>query len=84
MTAAQFALCGFDVSVQYGANQPEYDLMSSQKEIELLKVSVKDSQDGSWGLTQSHMKMLIITERLMSGSTTRFADRILLGSNSKR
>src|SRR3954449_25055 len=27
IAAAQFARCGFDVSVQYGANQPEYDLI---------------------------------------------------------
>jgi hypothetical protein len=27
IAAAQFARLGFNVSVQYGANQPEYDLM---------------------------------------------------------
>lgn len=27
IAAALFARCGLDVSVQYGANQPEYDLM---------------------------------------------------------
>lgn len=53
--AAQFARCGIDVSVQYGANQPEYDLIISRGE-QLLKVSVKGSQDGGWGLTQSRMK----------------------------
>ena len=26
--AAMFARCGYDVSVQYGANQPEYDLIA--------------------------------------------------------
>jgi len=51
----QFARCGFDVSVQYGANQPEYDLIVA-KDARLLKVSVKGSQDGSWGLTQSFLK----------------------------
>jgi Holliday junction resolvase-like predicted endonuclease len=53
--AGQFARCGFDVSVQYGANQPEYDLMVA-KGTALLKVSVKGSQDGSWGLTQSFLE----------------------------
>jgi hypothetical protein len=53
--AAQFARCGYDVSVQYGANQPEYDLMVARSD-QLLKVSVKGSQDGGWGLTQSHIK----------------------------
>ncbi len=53
--AAQFARCGFDISVQYGANQPEYDLIVA-KDDNLLKVSVKGSKDGSWGLTQSFLK----------------------------
>lgn len=52
--AAQFARLGYDVSVQYGANQPEYDLMVA-KGAHMLKVSVKGSQDGSWGLTQSFL-----------------------------
>lgn len=55
IAAAQFARCGFDVSVQYGADQPEYDLIVAQGE-RMLKVSVKGSQDGSWGLTQSYLK----------------------------
>jgi hypothetical protein len=55
IAAAQFARCGWDVSVQYGANQPEYDLIVAKKD-RLLKVSVKGSQDGGWGLTQSYMK----------------------------
>jgi hypothetical protein len=53
--AGQFARCGYDVSVQYGADQPEYDLVVAQGD-GLLKVSVKESQDGSWGLTQAHLK----------------------------
>jgi hypothetical protein len=55
VTAALFARCGLDISVQYGANQPEYDLVAVRGE-KLLKVSVKRSQDGGWGLTQSHLK----------------------------
>lgn len=53
--AGLFARCGFDVSVQYGANQPEYDLVIVKGD-RLMKVSVKGSQDGSWGLTQSFLK----------------------------
>jgi Holliday junction resolvase-like predicted endonuclease len=52
--AAQFARFGWDVSVQYGANQPEYDLVAADGD-RLLKVSVKGSQDGGWGLTQTHL-----------------------------
>src|SRR5687768_10543929 len=55
VAAAQFARCGFDVSVQYGADQPEYDLIVAKAE-RMLKVSVKGSQDGGWGLTQSYIK----------------------------
>jgi hypothetical protein len=52
VAAAQFARCGFAVSVQYGADQPEYDLVVTRED-RAMKVSVKGSQDGSWGLTQS-------------------------------
>lgn len=55
VAAAQFARIGLDVSVQYGANQPDYDLVIVQGE-RLLRVSVKGSQDGSWGLTQSYLR----------------------------
>lgn len=52
--AAVFAQCGLDISVQYGANQPEYDLIVARGD-ELMKVSVKGSKDGGWGLTQSYL-----------------------------
>jgi hypothetical protein len=55
IAAAQFARIGWDVSVQYGANQPGYDLVVVDG-IKIMKVSVKGSQDGSWGLTQSLMR----------------------------
>jgi len=55
IAAALFAQCGYDVSVQYGANQPEYDLMVAKGD-KMLKVSVKGSQDGAWGLCQSYLK----------------------------
>lgn len=53
--AGLFAQAGCDVSVQYGANQPEYDLIVSRSD-RFLKISVKGSQDGGWGLIQSHKK----------------------------
>lgn len=55
IAAGQFARCGLDVSVQYGADQPEYDLVVVRGE-KALKVSVTGSQDGGWGLTQSYLK----------------------------
>lgn len=62
--AALFARAGFDVSVQYGANQPEYDLIIARPLVpgqpdqssDILKVSVKGSKDGGWGLTQSILR----------------------------
>ena len=53
--AALFARCGYDVSVQYGANQPEYDLIAVSGDL-MLKISVKGSKDGGWGLTQGYKK----------------------------
>jgi hypothetical protein len=55
--AARFARLGCNVSVQYGANQPEYDLMID-KAGEVLKVSVKGSGNGGWGLSQSQLAKL--------------------------
>jgi Holliday junction resolvase-like predicted endonuclease len=57
IAAAQFARLGFDISVQYGAAQPEYDLIVSDGD-KLLKVSVKGSQDGGWGLSQAQLSKL--------------------------
>lgn len=54
IAAAQFARCGYDVSVQYGADQPEYDLVVAKGD-RLMKVSVKGSQDLGWGLTQTYL-----------------------------
>ena len=55
IAAAQFSRCGWNVSVQYGANQPEYDLLVANGGDRVLKVSVKGSKDGGWGLTQSYL-----------------------------
>lgn len=40
--AGLFARCGYDVSVQYGANQPEYDIIVANND-KILKISVKGS-----------------------------------------
>ena len=53
--AGFFARFGFNISVQYGANQPEYDLLVV-KDDSIIKVSVKGSQTGSWGLIQAYKK----------------------------
>jgi hypothetical protein len=53
--AALFAQAGCDVSVQYGANQPQYDLLVSRG-TRAIHVSVKGSQDGGWGLIQNYKR----------------------------
>jgi hypothetical protein len=53
--AGLFAHSGCDVLVQYGANQPQYDLTIS-RDGRAIHVSVKGSQDGGWGLNQGFKK----------------------------
>ena len=47
--ACLLARAGYDVLVQYGANQPHYDLVA-EKAGNFLPISVKGSQDGGWML----------------------------------
>lgn len=47
--ACLLAQAGYDVLVQYGANQPQYDLVAVKGK-RLLPISVKGSQDGGWML----------------------------------
>lgn len=49
-TTSLLAQCGFDVLVQYGANQPQYDLVADRND-HLMRISVKGSQDGGWMLS---------------------------------
>jgi Holliday junction resolvase-like predicted endonuclease len=53
--AALLAQAGCDISVQYGANQPEYDLIASRGN-RFRKISVKGSQDGGWVLAAGYKK----------------------------
>jgi hypothetical protein len=53
--AGFFAQAGCDVSIQYGADQPAYDLIIARGK-SIRKVSVKGSQTGSWGLIQSYLQ----------------------------
>jgi hypothetical protein len=55
IAAAQFARCGFDVLMQAGRDKPWYDLVVTCAG-NLLKVSVKASQDGQWSLTQGYSR----------------------------
>lgn len=53
-SASLLARCGYDISVQYGANQPQYDLVAV-KGSRIILVSVKGSQDGGWMLAVKHV-----------------------------
>lgn len=53
--AGMLAHAGYRVLVQYGANQPDYDLVA-EKDGRSLRVSVKGTQREGWGLTQSYLK----------------------------
>ena len=53
--ASLLARSGYDVSVQYGANQPGYDLVAV-KDNRILLVSVKGSQAGGWMLASKYVK----------------------------
>jgi Holliday junction resolvase-like predicted endonuclease len=52
-TACLLAQSGYDVLVQYGANQPAYDLVAVKRK-RILKISVKGSQDGGWMLSVNY------------------------------
>jgi hypothetical protein len=60
IAAAQFARCGFDVLVQAGRDKPWYDLVVT-KAGNLLKVSVKASENGEWGLTSGYTRRVAET-----------------------
>ena len=51
IAAAQFARCGFDVLAQTARDKPWYDFAVTRAG-NLLKVSVKASEDGCWNLTE--------------------------------
>lgn len=51
--ASLLARAGYDILVQYGANQPNYDLVA-EKDGVFLPISVKGSQDGGWMLAVKH------------------------------
>jgi hypothetical protein len=60
IAAAQFARCGFDVLVQPGRDKPWYDLVVT-KAGNLLKVSVKASDNGEWALTNGFIRRVAET-----------------------
>jgi Holliday junction resolvase-like predicted endonuclease len=54
--ASLLAQAGYDVLVQYGANQPNYDLVA-EKDGKFIPISVKGSQDGGWMLAVKYKEV---------------------------
>ena len=52
-SASLLAQTGYDVLVQYGAHQPDYDLVAVKGD-RILLLSVKGSQAGGWALAVSY------------------------------
>lgn len=52
--ASLLARCGYDIFVQYGANQPYYDLIAT-KGNRTRHISVKGGQNGAWPLAVKHV-----------------------------
>ena len=71
--AGLFAQAGYDVAVQYGANQPLYDLVVSRG-MRAIHVSVKGSQDGGWGLIQNYKKGRSYHEAADAWAATQHSD----------
>ncbi|UJB19192.1 MULTISPECIES: hypothetical protein [Lysobacter] len=53
--AVALSQAGYDVAMQYGTTQPDWDILAT-KGLRTLKVQVKGSQDGGWGLFQNYKK----------------------------
>ncbi|MDP1956480.1 MAG: hypothetical protein Q8K71_18605 [Polaromonas sp.] len=52
--AVAMSEAGYDVAMQYGTTQPDWDLVAT-KGARTLKVQVKGSQTGGWGLFQGNI-----------------------------
>ena len=65
--AVALSQAGYDVAMQYGTTQPDWDILAT-KGLRTLKVQVKGSQDGGWGLFQNYKKARTITERYVRGN----------------
>lgn len=53
--ATLFSQAGYDVALQYGTTQPNWDIIAT-KNGRTMHVSVKSSQDGGWGLFQNYKR----------------------------
>jgi hypothetical protein len=75
--AVAMSQAGYDVAMQYGTTQPDWDVMAT-KGTRVLKLQVKGSQDGGWGLFQSYIKNADYHGALLSWATAQPADIVYL------
>ena len=54
-TCVVMSQAGYDVALQYGTAQPYWDILAT-KDMRILKLQVKGSQTGGWGLFQGSLK----------------------------
>ena len=54
-TTVVMCQAGYDVAMQYGTTQPDWDILATKGD-RVLKLSVKGSQDGGWGLFQNYIE----------------------------
>jgi hypothetical protein len=54
-TAVFMSQAGYDVAMQYGTTQPNWDILATKGE-RVLKLQVKGSQDGAWGIFQGYIQ----------------------------
>ncbi|HQR99195.1 MULTISPECIES: hypothetical protein [unclassified Polaromonas] len=54
-TCVVMSQAGYDVAMQYGTTQPDWDILAT-KGSRTLKLQVKGSQTGGWGLFQGNLK----------------------------
>ena len=74
--AAVLARFGFEVSVQYGANQPGYDLVAV-KGRRMLKINVKGSENGDWPLLAGYRKDRTWTQAVDAWRSAQASDLVL-------
>jgi hypothetical protein len=71
--AVAMSQAGYDVAMQYGTTQPDWDILAT-KGPRTLKLQVKGSQDGGWGLFQNYIKNADYHGALAAWETAQIPD----------
>lgn len=71
--AVVLSQAGYDVAMQHGTTQPDWDILAT-KGARTLKLQVKGSQDGGWGLFQSYIQNADYHAALASWAAAQLPD----------